>query len=84
MEANPSDYALLGQQFLRTAWLFQGVCSFPTLLVLGSSVFNQLFYPYLSYYRFMFVLFLQSPPLTLLVASKKAISLADSGTTVPT
>lgn len=61
MDANPSDNAALGQQFLRTAWLFQGVCSLPTLLLLGGSVFNQLFYPYVSFYRFMFVLLLLPP-----------------------
>ena len=61
MDTNPSDYAALGQQYLRTAWLFQGLCSLPTLLLLGGSVFDQLFYPYVSYYRFVFVL-LSLPP----------------------
>lgn len=61
MAANPSDYDALGQQFLRTAWLFQGVISLPTFLLLGGSVFDQLFYPYVSFYRFVFVL-LPSPP----------------------
>lgn len=44
----------IGAQSLRTAWLFQGLASFPTAFTLGAYVFSDLFYPYyLNVYRFI-------------------------------
>jgi hypothetical protein len=43
----------MGEQFVRTAWIFQALCAFPTLLIMGTMAFEQLFYPYVKLYEFM-------------------------------
>lgn len=48
----------LGQQMCRTAGIFQGITALPTMLLMGESAWEELYWPYMSIYRFMCVLFL--------------------------
>jgi hypothetical protein len=45
----------LGDEFLRTIWIFQAGCALPTLLILGVMAFSQLFEPQIPLYDFMSV-----------------------------
>lgn len=50
----PARSPNIGAQSLHTAWLFQGLASFPTAITLGVYVFDNLFSPYyLNIYRFI-------------------------------
>jgi hypothetical protein len=45
----------LGNEFLRTIWIFQAGCALPTLLILGAMAFIQVFEPQIPLYDFMSV-----------------------------
>lgn len=47
----------LGQQMARTAGIFQGLTALPAMTYLGWSCFEQIFYPYLRIYDFMWAAF---------------------------
>jgi hypothetical protein len=44
-----------GHEIVRVVWIFQAICAFPTLLVLGFFSFAQLFEGYIDIYLFMSV-----------------------------
>lgn len=48
-----SERRPLGQQMLRGVGLFQALAAFPTMFILGISAYQQLFYPYMTYYYFL-------------------------------
>jgi hypothetical protein len=43
----------LGDEFLRTIWIFQAGCAIPMLFILGILAFIQLFEPAIPLYEFM-------------------------------
>jgi hypothetical protein len=58
MDIPLSDLALVGEEALHTAWIFQGLGTLPVLITLVAAFFDQVFYPYIDLYRFMYVVFL--------------------------
>jgi hypothetical protein len=48
----------LGQQMARTAGIFQGITALPTMLIMGNCALEELFYPRVRVYYFMYALLL--------------------------
>lgn len=51
----------LGQQMARTAGIFQGITALPVMFYMGETALNQLYYPYIRFYWFMYVHKLPTP-----------------------